>query len=215
MLKFLFIFLMSFVFLGYNRSTASWLIAYPSIVISLTRFSFLLYGFQSLLTSLLSQKHTVSWLTGRPRIFAAPLGSCLPPVSSASTIFVFHSSSGGWNFHSLLGGCGFHSLWPRMTAWGTAFSLPPTVRLHRGNVWVVPVAAQKSRGCGRCEPAQHGDEISSREGIDVPSRKRVVPTSFSKSWWVEIGATPHKMAGKVNSKQHSVWNIGPCMSFSL
>lgn len=64
--------------------------------------------------------------------------------SSASTIFVFHSSSGGWNFHSLLGGSGCHSLWPWMTARGTTFSLPPQAKLHSGDVWCVPIASQKA-----------------------------------------------------------------------
>lgn len=122
-------------------------------------------------------------------------------VSSASTVFVFHSSSGGWNFHSLLGGSGFHSPWPWMAARGTAFSLIPKAKLHSGNVWVVPVASQKSCGCGRCELTQHGDEISSRLGIDVPNRKWIVLTSFSsKLWQVEIRAIPHKLAGKINSQ---------------
>lgn len=122
-------------------------------------------------------------------------------VSSASTIFVFHSSSGGWNFHSLLGGSGFHSLWPWMAARGTAFSLLPKAKLRSGNVWVVPVASQKSCGCGRCKLTQHGDEISSRLGIDVPNRKGIVLTLFSsKLWQVEVRAPPHKIAGKINSK---------------
>lgn len=137
-------------------------------------------------------------------------------VSPASTIFVFHSSSGGWNFHSLLGGSGFHILWPWMTAKGTAFALPPKARLHSGNVWVVPIASQKSCGCGRCKLTQHGDEIFSRLGIDVPNRKWIVLTSFSsKLSQVEVKAKPHKMTGKINNKQHYMWNIGPCVSFSF
>lgn len=143
----------------------------------------------------------LGWHERESRIFAAPLETPASLVSSASTIFVFHSSSGGWNFHSLLGGSGFHSLWPWMAARGTAFSLLPKAKLRSRNVWAVPVASQKSCGCGRCKLTQHGDEISSRLGIDVPNRKWIVQTLFSsKLWQVEIRAVPHKIAGKINSE---------------
>lgn len=167
----------------------------------MTEFIFTFSVVRSLLTLSLSSECMVSWLTWGSRRFATPLEIPACSVSSASTVFVFHSSSGGWNFHSLLGGSGFHSPWPWMAARGTAFSLIPKAKLHSGNVWVVPVASQKSCGCGRCELTQHGDEISSRLGIDVPNRKWIVLTSFSsKLWQVEIRAIPHKLAGKINSQ---------------
>ena len=105
-------------------------------------------------------------------MFASPLDIPAAPVSAAHTSSGFHSSSGGWNFHSLLGGSGFHSLW---TQWllreQCLHSLLPKAKLHSGNVWVVPIASLKSCGCGRCKLTQHGDENSSRLGIDVPDRK--------------------------------------------
>lgn len=65
-------------------------------------------------------------------------------------ISAFPSSSGGQDFHSLLGGSGCHSVWPWMAARGTAIVLPPQAKLHCGDVWAVPIASQKSCGCGRC-----------------------------------------------------------------
>lgn len=142
-------------------------------------FIFISYVFQSLLTLLLSSEcRHLGWHVGVG--YSQLLWMLLPAhISSASTSFVFHSSSGGWNFHSLLGGSGCHSLWPWMTVRRIAFSLPPKAKLHSGNVWVVPIASQKACGCGRCKLTQHGDEISSRLGIDVPNREWIVLTWFS------------------------------------
>lgn len=204
---------------GHKHNDLEWLISQPYIVISLTCLSlfsllmpfspcWLCYSVQSAL--FLNWREGLGYLQFLWRLLPAH-------ISSASTIFVFDSSSGGWNFHSLLGGSGFHSLWPWMTARGTAFSLSPKAKLHSGNVWVVPVACQKSCGHGRCKLTQHGDEISSRLGIDVPNRKWIVLPSFSSKllWRVKIRAIPHKMAGKINSKEHYMYNIGPCMSSFL
>lgn len=163
-----------------QHNDLAWLISHPCIVIFLTWLSlfsrlisfnpcWFCYSVQSTLF--------LCWHEGLGYLLL--LWRLLPAhISSASAIFVFHSSSGGWNFHSLLGGSGCHSLWPWMTARGTAFSLPPKAKLHSGNVWAVPIASQKSCGCGRCKLTQHGDEISSRLGIDVPNRKWILLTSF-------------------------------------
>lgn len=148
-------------------------------------------------------------------MFASPLDTAAAPVPQPAPTLAFHSSSGGWNFHSLLAGPGVHSLWPQwLLGEQCLHSLPPKAKFHSGNVWVVPIASLKSCGCDRCRLTQHGDENSSRLGIDVPDRKWIC-TDFisSKLSQVERRASPHKTAGGINSTPHYLWLVGPCVSF--